>query len=74
MLPKLRRFVFGWFCQLRGFHKSAKPKQLQGITQQGTRLSGYWMRFVCVCGAEEIRHADVARGGRIPVPIFWRTK
>jgi hypothetical protein len=77
LLLRLRKFAFAWFCNLRGFHRASKPQRVQGATVsrergQTPKLEGYWVRFSCVCGAEEIMHADTARGGRIVVPVTWK--
>lgn len=74
---RLRRVAFGWICNLRGYHRSSTPKGVRAAivyTAKGYagEIAGYWLRFVCLCGEEQIRHADFARGGRVPVPVSWK--
>jgi hypothetical protein len=69
----MRKFLFGWICQLRGMHRSGKePKFLSGAVKPASReIVHVRLEFSCICGATTERYADVERGGRVPVPFEW---
>jgi hypothetical protein len=73
---RARRALFGWVCNLRGFHFARTPRLMAGTDEQFGRLViTNAVQFTCLlCGRPRITRWDYERGGRIGTPFTWEAK